>query len=170
MPDASSHDPFTGFKFRVIVATFSSDIGFQKVSGLKESTEVVEYREGTDPITKRKLPGLTVYDPVTFTRGLSTSHDLLDWRAQVATASSPGDGVPPDGFRRTVTVQMFAKGNNDQAVQSWEILKAWPQELNHSDLDAEGSAVVIQSMILANEGIRQTTSTSTTGGGANLGG
>lgn len=166
MPDASSHDPFRGFKFKVIVAGFSADTGFQKVTGLKESTEVVEYREGQDPITKRKLPGLTVYDPVTFSRGLSTNHDLLDWRAQIASATSPGDGVPPstNTMRRTVTVQLFDKGNNTAPQQTWQINLAWPQELAHSDLNAEGSEVVIQTMILANEGILQTSSTSNTGG------
>jgi phage tail-like protein len=46
-----------GFKFQVrwdgrVV------LGVTKVSALKRSTEVIEYREGADPSTSRKLPGV----------------------------------------------------------------------------------------------------------------
>ena len=65
-------DPYKNFKFRVkwdgrVVA------GVSKVSALKRTTEVVEYRAGGDPSTSRKSPGRTTYEPITLERGVT--HD-----------------------------------------------------------------------------------------------
>ena len=63
--NAQRFDPYKNFKFRVkwdgrYVA------GISKVSSLKRTTEVVEYRDGADPSHSRKSPGRTKYDPVSF--------------------------------------------------------------------------------------------------------
>jgi len=55
-------DPYKNFKFRVkwdgrYVA------GVSKVSGLRRTTEVIHHREGGDPSTTRKSPGLTEFAP-----------------------------------------------------------------------------------------------------------
>ena len=65
-------DPYKNFKFRVkwdgrYVA------GLSKISALKRTTEVVEYREGGDPTQTEKLPGRTKFEPITLERGIS--HD-----------------------------------------------------------------------------------------------
>lgn len=151
--DASAHDPYRGFKFRVLIGT--ERVGFQSVSGLSEETEVVEYREGTDPVTARKLPGLTSYPNIVLSRGLSKSRVLQDWRAQVGAHNGFADGVAPPGFRRTVTIQLFDKGNPfDKPVKEWEVYDAWPSRMEFSDLDAGGSDVVVESLELAHEGWR----------------
>jgi phage tail-like protein len=66
-------DPYKEFKFRVkwdghYVA------GISKVSALKRTTEVIEHREGGNPNTSRKSPGLTKFEPITLERGVT--HDL----------------------------------------------------------------------------------------------
>lgn len=155
--DASAHDPFRGFKFQVLIGGAGGQaIGFQSVAGISEETEVVEYREGSDPITMRKLPGLTSYDNLTLERGLSKSTFLLDWRREVAHAQTNGglgDGVVAPRFRRTVTIRLVDKGENlDKPVKSWEVFEAWPSRLEISDLDAGSSDVVIETLELAHEG------------------
>jgi hypothetical protein len=66
-------DPYKNFKFRVkwdgrYVA------GVSKVSALKRTTDVVEYREGGDPASlTRKLPGTVRYEAITLERGIT--HD-----------------------------------------------------------------------------------------------
>lgn len=154
--ETAAQDPFRGFKFRVLIGTGGEQLGFQSVSGLSEETEVVEYREGTDPVTARKLPGMTSYANIVLQRGLSKSTFLLDWRKQVAHSDSPAsglaDGVPD--FRRTVTIQLFDKGQDlaSAPVKSWDVNKAWPAKLELSDLNAGSSDVVIESLELAHEG------------------
>ena len=173
MPDATAHDPFRGFKFRLTIPGIPAEVGFQKVSGLKEATEVVEYREGQDPVHKRKLPGLTVYDPITLSRGISSDVSLLTWRAAVAKFGSGGgfgDGVPPPEFRREVSINLYDKGDqNSKPSRQWKVYQAWPSELAVSDLNAEGSEILLESMVLVHEGLEPVSTLSTTGGGANQG-
>jgi phage tail-like protein len=165
--DASAHDPFRGFKFQVTVAGLgnggSEKIGFQSVAGLSQETEVVEYSEGTDPVTARKLPGPTTYEAITLARGLSRSRFLLQWRNQVISAEAYSLNATVFGFRREVTIELFDKGaeaNFDfslgrsftPAVATWEVTKAWPSSLKISDLDAGSSDVVVETLVLAHEG------------------
>lgn len=146
------HDPLSGFKFRVHINDFG-EIGFQKVSGLSEETEVVEYREGDDPSTARKLPGLTKYGNVTLSKGLGTDSTLVKWREQVANIGMSGLRSP-DGqanFRKNVAITLMDKEGN--AVRTWVLQAAWPAALNFSDLDAESGNVVIESLVLTHEGL-----------------
>ena len=174
----ATYDPLRSFKFHVQIVG-GAEIGFQKVSGLKESSDVVEYREGNMMVHKRKLPGLTNYEPITLTRGAApgiVAAELFEWRAYVARymngsagtgggLSSLGDGRPASrpvgtGFRRIVSIKVFDKGEaNTVAVRAWNVEKAWPSELSVSDLNAEASEVLIDSLVLQHEGLNIITPT-----------
>src|SRR6266542_3217177 len=57
-------DPYKNFKFRIkwdgrYVA------GISRISGLRRTTEVIQHREGGDPSSRRKSPGLTEFAPIT---------------------------------------------------------------------------------------------------------
>lgn len=65
-------DPFPGFDFVVEIDGVET-AGFQEVSGLEGSLDVIEYREGADALTVRKLPGMVKYGNVTLKRGLTDS-------------------------------------------------------------------------------------------------
>jgi len=151
---ARAHDPFRSYKFKVTSKSIAgSEVGFQKVTGLKEASDVIEYREGIDPIWKRKLPGLTNYDPVTLTRGATSTDAIIGWRKKVAFAENSGEGV--SNFRDSVSIQLMDRGSEESnSVRTWTLLNAWPVELNYSDLNAEGSEILIESLVLANEGIK----------------
>jgi phage tail-like protein len=41
---------------------------FSRVSALRRTTDVIEYREGADLAGSRKAPGLTRYEPITLER------------------------------------------------------------------------------------------------------
>jgi phage tail-like protein len=163
MADGVKSDPFRGFKFRVDIQGFEGRAGFQKVSGLKEATEVVEYREGTDKVTQNKLPGLTTYDNVTLERGLADGHHFREWREQIVKIQQSGNKAPDGtlqplvaetGFRRDVTITLVDKGGRD--VKQWDLAEAWPCALEYSDLDAMSSDVVVETLELCHEGITET--------------
>ena len=173
MPIAT-YDPMRSFKFHVTIQGIAGEgeIGFQKVSGLKESSDIVAYREGNMMVHKRKLPGLTNYEAITLTRGAAPGtvvNQLFDWRARVARyndgseigALSPlGDGIPATnpvggGFRYIVKIEVFDKGNPNSAAQrAWSLQKAWPSELSVSDLNAEASEMLIDTLVLQHEGLK----------------
>ncbi len=66
-------DPYKNFKFRLKLDG-KYVAGVSKVSGLKRTTEVVEHREGGDPSSSRKSPGLTEFAPIVLERGLIQDH------------------------------------------------------------------------------------------------
>jgi len=178
----TTYDPIRAFKFQVtILGGTEGDItlGFQKVSGLKTSSDIVEYREGNMAIHKIKMPGLTNYEPLTLTRGAGPSgvegaQALINWRYEVAGYGNPAvnhDGIalsPADNraktdggnFRRTVFVNVYDKGisttNDGMADKAYTLHLAWPSELSVSDLNAEASEVLIESMVLQHEGLELT--------------
>ena len=172
----TTYDPIRAFKFQVTMyggPDGELTLGFQKVSGLKTSTDVVEYREGNMFINKMKLPGLTNYEPITLTRGAGPNKiasQLTEWRYEVAGFRNPSvnhDGIaisPADGreavgsgnFRRSVAINVFDKGidtTSGQPDKSYVVYKAWPSEVNISDLNAEASEVLIESIVLQHEGL-----------------
>lgn len=153
-----AHDPLRGFKFRVEIQPNGPGAGFSKVSGLREETEVVEYREGTDPVTVRKLPGLTSYGDVTLERGLSTDRSIISWREEIIRLSgTAGAGAnTPDGllgadFRRNVKIRLYNKEGEN--IFTWTLRNAWPRSLEYTDLDAQASNVVVTRLVLAHEGL-----------------
>jgi phage tail-like protein len=65
-------DPYKNFQFRIkwdgrYVA------GVSRISGLRRTTEVIQHREGGDPSSSRKSPGVTEFAPITLERGVT--HD-----------------------------------------------------------------------------------------------
>lgn len=92
-------NPVLGFKFKGrATGTGSVQIGFSKISSLKEESEVVEYREGDELITVRKLVGLSSVDNVTLERGVDLQGALLLWRYQVSQIINfSGNSAQPGG-------------------------------------------------------------------------
>ena len=136
-------DPYRNFRFRVEIDGLQP-AGFSEVSGLEITTEVVEYREGTEQNHVRKLPGLTRYGNVTLKRGITDSMELYEWHRQI---------VDGDIARRNVVVIVQNEQGEDGV--RFEILKAWPCKYEATTLDGNGNEVAIESIELCNEGVRR---------------
>lgn len=144
-------DPYKNFKFRLkwdgrIVA------GVSRVSALKRSTEVVEYREGSDASTKRLSPGATAYAPITIERGVTHDTEFETWANKIL---SLGGGAGAEAslrdFRKDIILELVNEAG--QIVVAYKIYRCWPSEFTAlSDLDANGNAIAIQSLVLQNEG------------------
>src|SRR5262245_60878926 len=64
--------------------------GVSRVSGLRRTTDIVEYRSGTGPDELQRLPGKVVWEPFTLERPLGADTGFEDWATAVgqgATAS-----------------------------------------------------------------------------------
>src|SRR5690348_5469669 len=75
---ATKIEPYRNFKFKVYFENKAVAL-VSKMSALKRTTEVVEWREGGDSSTSRKRTGKTKYEPITLEQGLSLNTDFEDW-------------------------------------------------------------------------------------------
>jgi len=144
-------DPYKNFKFRVkwdgrVVA------GVSKVSALKRSTEVIDHREGGDPSTSHKSPGLTKFEPITLERGDTHDADFEQWANK--TYSHPaklGQNVTLKDFRKDIVLEIVNEAG--QVVLTYRIFRCWVSEFQAlPDLDANSNAVIIEHLVLQNEG------------------
>src|SRR6266404_7054599 len=71
-------DPYKNFRFLVELDGIVQ-AGFSDCNGLGSNVEVVEYREGGDTPTVRKLPGKASYGDITLKYGITNSRELYDW-------------------------------------------------------------------------------------------
>ena len=71
-------DPYKNFRFLVEIDGVVQ-AGFSDCSGYGSHVEAIEYREGGDANTVRKLPGKVTYPDITLKWGLTDSRELYDW-------------------------------------------------------------------------------------------
>lgn len=149
-------DIYRGYKFTVeLPSTLGFErSAFQKVTGMKASVEVVEYREGNMHDRMEKFAGMMSYDAVTLERGLSNDEDFQKWMKLVcdiqSTSTLPGSGLDKD-YRLDVTIKLHDKSG--RPVRQYTLLKAFPSEYTMGDFDATSNDVVITSLVLQHHGI-----------------
>lgn len=147
-------DPYKNFKFEVEIEGFVH-AGFNKVSGLKHTIEMIEYREGAENETMRKLPGRSVFEPVTLERGQSDNSDFVDWINEIFNIDNiDGNQGAVEGFRRDVTI--YLKNKAGTRVKKWQLFNAWPGERTDGDLDASANDVMTEGFLLHHEGLKKT--------------
>lgn len=144
-------DPYRTSKFEVVIDGFDRGM-FVTVSGLKHSIESIEYREGGENETPHKVPGQSTFDDVTFTRGTKLDGDFITWIDQIFNMDD-ADGFhgEDDGWRKTIT--LYLRSKSGQRVKKWVLLNAWPKEVSYSDLDASANEIMIETLIIAHEGM-----------------
>ena len=148
-------DPYRNFKFEVEINGFLR-AGFSIASGLSETTEDIEYREGGENETPHHIPGQTKFGDVTLSRGASTDSDFIDWRKEIYDVDQvEGQQGDNESFRKDVTI--YLKDKSGARVKKWKLLRCWPKEFSTEDLDANANSVLIQTIVLANEGIKSET-------------
>jgi phage tail-like protein len=136
-------DPYGNFRFRVELGSATA-AGFSDVSIGALTTDVISYREGTDPLHVRKLPGLNRSGNVTLKRGITLSPDLWDWYQQIATGQL---------VRRDVVIVLQDLTGAD--VLRFVVRDAWPMKYEAGPLNAQGTDIAIETLELANEGIER---------------
>jgi phage tail-like protein len=142
-------DPYKNFKFRVLwegrlVA------GISKISPLKRSTEVVSHREGNDPSTPRHSPGASKFEPITLERGVTHDPEFEDW-ANLIYSTQGDDAVSLRNYKRDIIINVLNLQN--VVVKSYHVFNCWVSEYTSlPELDANANAVMIETMVLQNEG------------------
>ncbi|PAP76028.1 phage tail protein [Rubrivirga marina] len=144
-------DPYKNFKFRVIMDG-RYVAGVSKVGALKRTTKLVEHRDGADPSTTRKSPGRTEYDAISLERGKTHDEEFERWANKVWNyGAGLGAEVSLADFRKDLIIEVYNVAG--QLVMAYKVYRCWVSEYQAlSDLDANGEAVLIESIKLENEG------------------
>ena len=137
-------DPLRNFRYTLEIDGITQ-AGFSEVAIGDLSTDPIEYREGDEITTVRKLNGLNKYGNITLKWGITDSKELADWHQLIV------NDTPLDDARRNVVIRVKNESGEDKAA--FEILKAWPCKYDPSDLNATGNEAAIDSVELCNEGI-----------------
>lgn len=140
-------DPIRRFRFRLEIDGLQQAAFSEVAIGALDSAPI-EYREGDEPTTVRKLSGLTSYGNVTLKWGVTDSVELAEWHQQVVGAATPLEQI-----RKTVVIRVQDEAGADKAA--FEITRAWPCKYAPTDLNATGNEVAIDSLELCNEGVRR---------------
>lgn len=150
-------DPYKNFKFRIkwdgkYVA------GVSKLSSLKKSTEPVTHREGGDPSTSRVSPSTWSFEPITVERGVTHDPEFEDWANLIY--NTDGDAaISLKNFRKDIIIELLNEQGN--VAKAYKIYRCWVSEYTAlPELDANGNAVAIESMVLQNEGWERDTDVS----------
>jgi len=145
MPVGQRKDPYRNFRFRVEIDGITQ-AGFSECTIGDITTDAIEYREGTDSTTVRKLSGLTKYSNITLKWGITDTMDLYNWRKQVIDTGA-------DGARKNISIILVDEAGSDKA--RWNIIQAWPTKYDPPDFTAKGNDVAIETLEIIHEGIQR---------------
>ena len=150
-------DPYKNFKFR-LKWDGAYVAGVSKVSGLKRTTEVIEFRDGGDASAARKSPGRTEYEAITLERGLTQDRTFEDWANKAwRLGAAAGSGVGLADFRKDVYLEFYNEAG--QLVLAYKIYRCWPSLYQAlPPLDANSPDVAVEQLVLENEGWERDTS------------
>jgi phage tail-like protein len=144
-------DPYKLFRFKVFLGKSTTPVAaVSKVGGLKRSSDVIEYKEGGNPIIRKGL-GRTKYEAITLERGVTHDSDFEDW-ANAAQKLDKGDpSTSLNDLRREVRIDLLNEAG--QPVHRYIFHRCWVSEFQAlPDLDAGGNGVAIEHIKLENEG------------------
>lgn len=131
--------------FNFVVEIDGVPVGtFADMSGLSVEQEVIEFRDGSDPDTTRKLPGPTKFSNLVLKRGLIAGAG--DFFHEWLLANRAGGGAP---VLKSGVIVALERSSGE--VKRWNFTHAWPAKYEVSVMAVKGNDVMIESITLAVE-------------------
>jgi phage tail-like protein len=137
-------DPYAAFNFQLEIDGITR-AGFSECTGLNGEANVIEYREGNESLTTRKLHGLIKYGNLTLKWGVSQDPELFTWFKTV---------IDGDIDRKQTMSVVLLDEQRNEAVR-WNIINAWPSKYVVPDLKADGNEIAFESVELCHEGVER---------------
>jgi phage tail-like protein len=116
--------------------------GFQECSGLDSTQDPIEYREGNEGLTVRKLPGLNTYSNIVLKWGIIDDTELWDWRQQVMEGNIE---------RKNGSIVLLDDIGEEKA--RWNFREGWPTKWTGTTFNATGTDVAVETLEIAHEGV-----------------
>lgn len=141
MSAASNQDLYRNCRFLVQIDGLT-ELGFTEVLMAVGEITVMEYREGHALGAGRKLPGHGGYGPITLKRALTRNRELWNWWKATLTGQVE---------RRNGVISLLNTAHEE--VARWKFRDSWPMKYATTDFNAEDNEVVMETIVLAHEGI-----------------
>ena len=149
--NTNRYDPYKTYAFLVYFGTSTTPVaGVSKVTGLKRSSDPIEYKEGGNAIILKGL-GRTKYEAITLERGITHDTDFENWAnaAQVLDKGAPSTSLK--NLRQEMRIDFL--NEERQVVLRFFVQRCWVSDYQAlPDLDAGTNAIAIEHIKLENEG------------------
>jgi phage tail-like protein len=143
-------DPYRNFKFRV-KWDGAYIAGITRITALRRTAQIVEYRDGAEPNVVRLIPGRMEYEPLTLERGVTNDTAFEDWANQVRAAAVGGGPEVTVSHRKNIRIELLSDAG--QPVIAYDVYRCWPSAYQPlPDLEAGKSARLVESLTLVHEG------------------
>jgi phage tail-like protein len=137
-------DPYRQYSFLVEIDGITQ-AGFSECTGFGSSVDPIEYREGNETQTVRKLPAMTKHTNITLKWGLTDSRELFDWYTDITNGKIE---------RRNGSIVVMDVDGTTEAVR-WNFYDGWPTKWDGADFNAKGTDVAIETLEIAHERIER---------------
>jgi phage tail-like protein len=118
--------------------------GFSECTGIEMSMSPEEYKEGGRNDAVLKFAGRITWGNITLKKGLGLSNELWDWHYGF---------VEGHGKRRDGVIMLISASREPQHI--WYFRRGLPVKYTAPQLNAAQSAVAIESIEIAHEGVYQ---------------
>jgi phage tail-like protein len=133
-------DPYAGYNFSVELDGITR-AGFRECSGLENSQNAGEYREGTDKnLSVRKLPGLVTHSDITLSRGITSDSKLWEWREKAMKGNVE---------RHDISITLLDDTGNPTVT--WNLFDCWPRQWTGPSLNAAADDLAVEQLVLTCE-------------------
>ncbi len=140
-------DPYAGHNFEIIINGISDDGravkgSFAEVSGLEGAQDPIEYRNGSEDITVRKIQGLKKFTNITLKRGVIGDLALWNWILE---------GMNGTVHRTEGSIVLLDEARNE--VMRWNFKRAWPCKWTGPGLNAKNNEIAMETLEICHEGL-----------------
>ncbi|MCO5188687.1 MAG: phage tail protein [Anaerolineae bacterium] len=139
----AQRDPYRVYNFLIEIDGITRG-GFRECSGLDSAQDPIDYREGNEGLTVRKLPGLVKYSNITLKWGITDDFELLDWRQKAAEGTVE---------RKNGSIILLDDTGEEKA--RWNFREGWPTKWTGPSLNATGNEVAIETLEIVHEGLKK---------------
>lgn len=141
MPVGTRKDPYRTYNFLVEIDGITR-AGFRECSGADTSNDAIDYREGDELLTTRKVPGLTKYTNITLKWGMTDDHELWDWRKKAMEGKVE---------RKNGSIILLDDTGSEKV--RWNFRNAWPTKWTGPSFNATGNDIAIETLEIVHEGL-----------------
>lgn len=147
MPPVYRDDPYPSYNFQVVINGVSDDgaavkASFAECSGLEVDITPIEYRNGSEDITVRKIPGLKKFTNIVLKRGEIGDLTFWNWIREAM-----------NGRVRRVQASIILMNENRQEVKRWNLERVWPTKAQTSALNAKNNEITMETLEICHEGL-----------------
>ena len=133
--------PPWGFYIKVEfgISKDKNDVRFQSVSGLSVEYDYESLKEGGENRFEHKLPVRTKYADMVLKRGMLTDSEVIKWFLE---AFRDRKFKPSD-------ISVILMNEKSETLRTWNVVHAIPKKWTVSDLNANESSLVIETLELS---------------------